>query len=86
MVAVYYLGDAKNQKDAFGSLGLAILFGIVLVCLIMVALYKSIVYPFVVLFSTPVAMIGAFLALALSMESLTIFAVVGLINVAWLGG
>lgn len=78
-VSLAYLGDAKNQKEAFGSLGLAMLLGIVLVYLIMVALYESIVYPFVVLFSIPVAIIGALLALALTMESLTIFAIVGLI-------
>lgn len=78
-VTVDYLGEAKNQKDAFGSLGLAMLLGIVLVYLIMVALYESVVYPFVVLFSIPVAIIGALLALALSMKSLTIFAIVGLI-------
>jgi HAE1 family hydrophobic/amphiphilic exporter-1 len=78
-VTIDYLGDAKNQKDAFGSLGLAMLLGVVLVYLILVALYESVVYPFVVLFSIPVAMIGALLALALTMESLSIFAIVGLI-------
>ena len=78
-IIIDYQGDAKNQKDAFGSLGLAMLMGIILVYLIMVALYESVVYPFVVLFSIPVALIGAFLALALSMESLSIFAIVGLI-------
>lgn len=55
------------------------LLGILLVYLIMVALYESVIYPFVVLFSIPVALIGALLALALTMESLTIFAIVGLI-------
>lgn len=78
-ISIEYLGDAKNQKDAFGSLGLAMLLGIVLVYLIMVALYESVIHPFVVLFSIPVAMIGALLALALTMESLSIFAIVGLI-------
>jgi hydrophobic/amphiphilic exporter-1 (mainly G- bacteria), HAE1 family len=78
-VTIDYLGDAKNQKEAFGSLGFAMLLGILLVYLIMVALYESVVYPFVVLFSIPVAIIGALLALALTMESLTIFAIVGLI-------
>ncbi len=78
-IMIDYQGDAKNQKDAFGSLGLAMLMGIILVYLIMVALYESVVYPFVVLFSIPVALIGAFLALALSMETLSIFAIVGLI-------
>lgn len=78
-VTVEYLGDLKRQSDAFGSLGLALVIGILLVYLIMVALYESTVYPFVVLFAIPVALIGALLALALTMESLTIFSIVGMI-------
>jgi HAE1 family hydrophobic/amphiphilic exporter-1 len=78
-VVIDYLGDAQNQGDAFGSLGLAMGIGILLVYLIMVALYESIVYPFVVLVSIPVAFIGSFLALALTMNSMTIFAILGLI-------
>lgn len=78
-IVIEYQGEAQRQKDAFGSLGLAFGLGVLLVYLIMVALYESVVYPFVVLFSIPVALIGALLALALTMESLTIFAIVGLI-------
>ncbi|MDI9866791.1 efflux RND transporter permease subunit [Flectobacillus sp. DC10W] len=78
-LTIEYLGEIQRQKDAFGSLGFAFLLGVILVYLIMVALYESVVYPFVVLFSIPVALIGALLALALTMESLTIFAIVGLI-------
>ncbi len=78
-IMVDYQGQAQQQKDAFGSLGIAMLIGFLLVYLIMVALYESAVYPFVVMFSIPVALIGAFLALALAMETMTIFAIVGLI-------
>jgi HAE1 family hydrophobic/amphiphilic exporter-1 len=78
-VTIQFLGEAERQADAFGSLGLAMLIGILLVYLIMVALYESVLHPFVVMFSLPVAMIGAILALALTMESMTIFAIVGLI-------
>lgn len=78
-IIIDYQGQAQQQKDAFGSLGIAMLIGFLLVYLIMVALYESVIYPFVVMFSIPVALIGAFLALALSMETLTIFAIVGLI-------
>lgn len=78
-ITVEYLGDVKNQSDAFGSLGLAFLTAILLVYLIMVALYENAVYPFVVLFSIPVALIGALLALALSMETLNIFSIIGMI-------
>lgn len=74
-----WTGQMENQKDAFGSLLGALGLGILLVYLIMVALYENAVYPFVVLFALPLATIGAFLALALSMKELTIFAMIGLI-------
>lgn len=72
-------GMSKNQGDAFGSLFLALGVGILLMYLIMVALYESVVYPFVVLFSLPVAIIGAILGLALSLNTLNIFSILGLI-------
>ena len=78
-VTVQYLGQLQQQSDAFGSLGLALGIAILLVYFIMVALYESVVYPFVVLFSIPVALIGALLALALTMQSLTVFSIVGMI-------
>jgi hydrophobe/amphiphile efflux-1 (HAE1) family protein len=78
-VKVDYLGDLENQGDAFGSLGLALLAAILFVYLLMVALYNSWVYPFVVLFSIPVAMVGALLGLALAMKSLNIFSILGII-------
>lgn len=72
-------GDMENQTEGFGSLGIALLAAIVLVYLIMVALYDSFVYPFVVLFSIPLSIIGALLALALTNNSLSIFTILGLI-------
>ncbi|MBD2701722.1 efflux RND transporter permease subunit [Spirosoma sp. BT702] len=78
-ISVQYLGQLQQQSDAFGSLGLALGIAILLVYFIMVALYESVVYPFVVLFSIPVALIGALLALALTMQSLTVFSIVGMI-------
>lgn len=78
-IDIAYDGDLKNQADAFGSLGLALLASIILVYLIMVALYDSYIYPFVVLFSIPVALIGALLALALTGNTLNIFSILGII-------
>ena len=72
-------GDVKNQAEAFGSLLTALLASIVLVYLIMVALYDNYIYPLVVMLSVPVAMTGAFLALALTMTNLSIFGMLGLI-------
>lgn len=71
--------DIKRQNDSFGALGSVLMISFLLIYLIMVALYDSFVYPFVVLFSIPVALIGAFLALNLSLSHLSLFALLGLI-------
>lgn len=71
--------DIKRQNDSFGALGSVLLVSFLLIYLIMVALYDSYVYPFVVLFSIPVAAIGAFFALNLSLSNLSLFALLGLI-------
>ena len=85
-VTYSFSGDVKNQKQSFADLGLAMLAAIIFTYLIMVALYDSFVYPFVVLFSIPLAMIGAFLALALSMKALSIFSILGIIMLVGLVG
>ncbi|MGV3640789.1 MAG: efflux RND transporter permease subunit [Adhaeribacter sp.] len=78
-VAITYEGNLKNQSEGFGTLGIALLASIVFMYLIMVGLYDSYVYPFVVLFSIPLAIIGALLALALTAETLSIFSILGII-------
>jgi len=85
-IRVSYLGDEKNRTESFSSLLLALAAAILFVYMIMVALYNSYVYPFVVLFSIPVAVIGAFLALALTMKSLNIFSILGVIMLIGLVG
>ncbi|MEJ2614530.1 MAG: efflux RND transporter permease subunit [Ignavibacteriaceae bacterium] len=85
-VSVDYQGDLKNQSDSFGSLGLAMIAAILFVYMVMVALYDSYLDPFIVLFSIPVAMVGALLALALTMKSLNIFSILGIIMLVGLVG
>ena len=79
-ISIEKVGMLKQQGEAFSRLGFALIAAIVLIYLIMVALYNSLLHPFVVLFSIPVAMIGSFIALALTMETLSIFSIIGLIT------
>jgi len=74
-----YLGQMKQQGDAFASFGVAMMLALVLVYLVMVALYNSYLYPFVVLFSIPFAIVGALLALALSGSTMNIFSMIGMV-------
>ncbi|QCR22721.1 efflux RND transporter permease subunit [Pontibacter sp. SGAir0037] len=78
-VSIEFGGNLKNQSEGFGTLGIALLASIIFVYLIMVALYDSYIYPLVVLFSIPLAIIGALLALALAAQSLSIFSILGII-------
>lgn len=78
-VSYVWSGQMQQQSEGFGTLGIALLSSILLVYFIMVALYDSFVYPLVVMFSIPLAVIGAFLALALTNNTLNIFTILGLI-------
>ena len=78
-VTLSYEGDLKAQSDSFDSLGFALIASIIFVYLLMVALYQSYLYPFVVLFTIPLAIVGALLALALTGQTLSILTLMGLI-------
>jgi HAE1 family hydrophobic/amphiphilic exporter-1 len=78
-VTYVFGGDAENQGDSFGTLGSALLMSLILMYLIMVALYDDFVRPFVVMFSIPLSLVGALLALALTNNTLNIFSILGVI-------
>ena len=78
-VSYIWSGDMENQTEGFGTLGIALMAAIVLVYLVMVSLYDSFVYPFVVLFSIPLALIGVMVILAITANSLNIFTMLGMI-------
>jgi hydrophobic/amphiphilic exporter-1 (mainly G- bacteria), HAE1 family len=78
-VTMAWDGEIKRQKESFGALGMATGIALILVYLIMVALYDDFVYPFVVLFSIPVAVLGALLAINLTGLNMGIFAGLGMI-------
>jgi len=72
-------GGMKQMGDSFSALFIALFTSIFLVYLVMVALYESYLYPFVVLFSIPLSIIGALWALALTGNNLSIFSLLGII-------
>lgn len=78
-VRLYWGGEIKRQNESMGALGTAMLIGVILVYLIMVALYDNFIYPFVVIFSILVALPGAFLALNLASMNIGIFTMLGVL-------
>lgn len=83
---IRYGGDLRRQEQGMGDLSFALWLSVVLVYLVMAALYDNWAYPFVVLFSIPLAVVGALLALALSGKTLTVFAGLGMLMLVGLVG
>jgi HAE1 family hydrophobic/amphiphilic exporter-1 len=72
-------GDSKFFLEFLASMGFALITSIALIYCLMVILYGSFVTPFVIMFSIPVAIIGALLALALTHQTINLFSAIGLI-------
>lgn len=78
-VSTVYIGQVADQAASGKTIGIAFLISIILVYLIMVALYDNYVYPFVVLFAIPVALIGAMITLALVKGNMSLFTMLGML-------
>lgn len=78
-VQMHWGSDIKRQNDSFGALGAVLAISFLLIYLILVALYDHYIHPLVVLTAVPLAIIGALLAINLSLSHLSLFALLGLI-------
>jgi len=72
-------GLSSQQAESFGQLGLALLAGILLVFLVMVATFRSIRQPLILLVSIPFAATGALSMLLITNTSLDISAIIGML-------
>ena len=72
-------GVAADQADAFADLGLALLVAILIVYLVMVATFRSLLQPFILLVSIPFAATGALLLLLATGTPLGVPALIGLL-------
>jgi HAE1 family hydrophobic/amphiphilic exporter-1 len=70
-------GQQQNLRDTINGMGVALLLSFTLVYLLMVALYNAYRVPLVIMFSVPVAAIGAFGALAATGQSLNLYSLIG---------
>jgi len=78
-ITLTWESDVKTQNESFGALSSVMMISLILIYLIMVALYDNYIYPFVALFGIPAAVLGAFLALNLTLNNITLFALLGMI-------
>src|SRR5262249_16043391 len=78
-ITVTYGGITSQLNTGFSGLLLALGLAVVLVYVLMVLTFGSLVDPFILLFSLPLAAIGAFPALLITGRTLSISALIGLL-------
>jgi HAE1 family hydrophobic/amphiphilic exporter-1 len=78
-VKIEATGDVKSMAESMSVLVGALMLSLMLVYLSMVVLYNNWTDPFVVMFSIPLSIIGAVLALALTNTPLSIYGMLGLV-------
>jgi HAE1 family hydrophobic/amphiphilic exporter-1 len=72
-------GVSADQSSAFGDLGLALVAAIAIVFLIMVATFRSLIQPLVLLVSIPFAATGALVLLLVTGTALGVAALIGML-------
>ena len=72
-------GQAQEMEASFGSLQLALLLALILVYLVMASLFESLLHPFVIMFTAPLAAIGAVLGIYLAGVSVSVVVFIGAI-------
>jgi HAE1 family hydrophobic/amphiphilic exporter-1 len=77
--SIHFGGDYEEQQKAFRELLLSFVLALVLVYMVMASLYESLRYPFVVMFSVPLAIIGVILMLFLTDTTFNIQSYIGCI-------
>ena len=72
-------GQAEEMEASFNSLQLALLLALILVYLVMASLFESLLHPFVIMFTAPLAAIGAVLGIYLAGVSISVVVFIGAI-------
>lgn len=72
-------GQNEEMEVSFRSLQLALALAVFLVYLVMASQFESLVHPFVILFSIPLAAIGAIAALYVTGTAINVIALIGMV-------
>ena len=81
-MSAYVSGQSEEMRDSFASLQLTLLLAVFLVYLVMASQFESLIHPFVILLTIPLAVIGAVWALWLTGTTVNVVAYIGLIMLA----
>ncbi|HZW60538.1 MAG TPA: efflux RND transporter permease subunit, partial [Woeseiaceae bacterium] len=81
-VTALVAGQNEEMQSSFTSMQFALGLAIFLVYLVMASQFESLIHPFVILFTIPLALVGAVLALFITGTTLNVIALIGVIMLA----
>lgn len=72
-------GQNRELGESYGSIRFALLLAIFLVYLVMASQFESLLHPFVIMFTLPLAVIGVVLTLVLTHTSVSVMVLIGML-------
>jgi len=72
-------GMQKDQAESNQNMGLALLIAVVFIYIVLASQFESFVHPFTIMISLPLAVVGAFLGLAVTGKTVSMGSLIGLI-------
>lgn len=72
-------GEEEERNESFRNLKLALILSVILVYMVMASLFESLVHPFIIMFTLPMALLGVIWSLLLTNQSLNIMAYIGIV-------
>jgi HAE1 family hydrophobic/amphiphilic exporter-1 len=77
--SISYKGDYENMQESFQQLALALILAVLLIYMIMASQFESLVHPFTIMFTIPLAGIGVVWILLLLGKTLSMVSFLGII-------
>ncbi len=81
-ISVLITGQSEEMSDSFRSMMFTLAMAVFLVYLVMASQFESLLHPFVILFTIPLALVGAVLALFFTGTTINVVVFIGLIMLA----
>ncbi|ADO77944.1 efflux RND transporter permease subunit [Halanaerobium praevalens] len=77
-----YEGEFEDMQESFSSLGMAFGLAIILIYMVMASQFESLVHPFTIMFTIPLALIGVIFGMYITNSIVSVPSILGLITLA----
>ena len=77
-----YGGEYQEMVSAFGDLAFALILAVVLVYMVMASQFESLVDPFIIMFTVPMAIIGVLSGLYITGHTISVVSIIGMVMLA----